>query len=210
MDTSEGTLPQQQDMFLRQLLSDYRCNGDCPSGRSYCSLEEILPSPESKHHCFTRDKTFQQEKERDKWRRRKSVLVWRGLLKTPHPLVNQEDQPERVKKPLRPPWQPAVHTVIYLLMWDVNRCIPFLYCSAGLLCPQVILVAQMHYRQGFVGGKNPLIGLFMEGQAIWIKGNLHQSNSQYKSLKLQEFWPACHHGGSSTQSWNTISVIRIQ
>lgn len=27
----------------KQLLSDYQCDGNCPNGRSYCSLEEILP-----------------------------------------------------------------------------------------------------------------------------------------------------------------------
>lgn len=61
----------------KQFLSDYQREANCVrvSGRSYCSLEEILPSPESKHHCFTQDKTSQQEKERDKWRRGKSVLV---------------------------------------------------------------------------------------------------------------------------------------
>lgn len=39
----------------------------------------------------SQDKTSQQEKEKDKWRRRKNVLVWRGLLK-PLPQAHREEQ----------------------------------------------------------------------------------------------------------------------
>ena len=96
-----------------------------------------LPSPwrksslcqESKHLCSTQDKTSQQEKERDKWRSGKSVLVWRGLLK-PHPWAYQEERPE-VFFPRSLAGSTAIHTLVCPLRWGANRCTPFMCYPAG-------------------------------------------------------------------------------
>lgn len=96
--TLPGTAHQSKHVFVsEQFLNDYQCKANCVCvrvcmhvcGRSYWGNPLW---PESKHHRFTQDKTSQQEKEGDKWRRGKSVLVWRGLLK-PHQWANQEGHP---------------------------------------------------------------------------------------------------------------------
>lgn len=73
-DTSP--VPRARRVFSLQLGVDYW--RDCDSSgwkKRPQAPEEILPSPQSKHHRPALDKTSQQEEERDKWRRRKNLLV---------------------------------------------------------------------------------------------------------------------------------------
>lgn len=125
----------------------------------------------------SQDKTSQQEKEKDKWRRRKNVLVWRGLLK-PLPQAHREEQE-----------QPRG--------WD--PCQQFMHGSntragASLLTPQTGTCAPDFYEQEspkhlrfisvFPGFPNQ--GRFSHGKAI------------YDIEKFVGFWPQCQQRGGTT------------
>lgn len=96
----------------KQFVSDYQCKADFLFGRSYCSLEEILPRQSQRIIALRKTKPHSRKRKKDKWSWGKSVLVWRGPLKS----ANQEDRPEIMN-----PWL-AIHTLIYLLEGGVNRC----------------------------------------------------------------------------------------
>lgn len=134
----------------------------------------------------SQDKTSQQEKEKDKWRRRKNVLVWRGLLK-PLPQAHREER----EQPWG--WDPSQQ-----FTHGSNTC-----AGASLLNPQTATCAPDFYEQEspkhlcfisvFPGFPNQ--GTFSHGKAI------------YDVEKFVGFGPQCQQRGSPTQSANTISVI---
>lgn len=168
----------------KQLLCDYQDQS--------CEWKKLQspwgnpPPPESKHRCSTQDKTSQQEKEKDKWRRRKNVLVWRGLLK-PLRQVHREEQE-----------QPSGWESSRQFTHFSNTC-----AAASLLNSQAGTCAADFYEQE---GSKHLRFISIEFPGFPNKTTCSRK-PVYNPTKFMEFWPQCQQRGSTTQSANTISVI---